>query len=169
MGKKHPNITNISELEPRVEQRGTKFGYKAKRLGMPSGAKALGCSWFEVQPGQTAFPNHFHSANEESIFILEGTGEARIGKEKVHVEKGDYIAFPVGPEFSHSLKNNGTKALQYLCFSTMIPTEVVGYPDSKKIGAVGTSDFSKGMAGAWIRILTHEQPPVDYYAGEDVG
>lgn len=169
MGKKHPNITHLNEIEPRMEQRGMKFGYSTKRLGKSCGSKALGCSWYEVAPGRSAFPHHFHCANEEALFILEGKGQMRLGEEKVYVEQGDYIAFPVGPACAHSLKNTGTEPLRYLCFSTTIPTEVVGYPDSKKIGAVGTGDLAKGMAGAWVKILAKEQAPVDYYEGEDAG
>lgn len=171
MGKRHPNVTNLNEIEPRIERKGTRFGYAGKRLGVPSGGKALGCSWFEVEPGRSAFPRHFHCANEEAVFILEGKGEMRIGGDRVNVEKGDYIALPTGPDFAHSMKNTGTEPLRYLCFSTLHTTEVVGYPDSKKIGAIGASDVSKGFlsSGAWVRLLVKEQPPADYYDGEEIG
>ena len=91
MGKKHPNITHLNEVEPRIVEKG-KFGFTGKRLGPGSGAKLLGCSWYEVPVGKTAFPHHYHCANEEGIFILEGTGQARIGQDTVMVEKGDYVA-----------------------------------------------------------------------------
>ena len=83
MGKKHPNVTNIHEAEARAMGKGSKFGFKGKRLGPSSGAVSLGCSWYEVEPGKAAFPNHYHCANEEGIYILEGSGETLIGKQKV--------------------------------------------------------------------------------------
>ncbi len=166
MTKKHTNVTHISEVEPRVADKG-KFAFTGKRLGPTSGAKALGCSWYEVPPGKTAFPNHYHCANEEGVFILEGTGEARIGKDKVNVEPGDYIAYPPGPEYSHSLKNTGKGPLRYLCLSTMITTEIVGYPDSKKLAGAGLFDPATGIMGAKVRFIIKEQPSVDYYEGED--
>lgn len=172
MGKKHPNVTNLSEVEPRIEQKGSKFGFKAKRLGVPSGAKALGCSWYELVPGKTSFPQHFHCANEEAVFILEGTGEMRIENNRVPVEAGDYIALPIGPEHAHSLKNTGTTLLRYLSFSTLIATDVVGYPDSKKIMAIGAKDVSKGLRSSpdvWLRLISKENSTVDYYEGEDIG
>ena len=169
MGKKHPNVTNLSEVEPRVMSKGTKFGFTGKRLGPMSQAASLGCAWYEVSLGKTAFPNHYHCANEEGIFILEGGGEAKIGKDKVRVEKGDYIAYPVGPEFSHSLKNTGSSPLRYLCISTMLTTEVVGYPDSKKIGVAGLIDPVSGVMASKVRLLIKDQSSVDYYEGEDVG
>ncbi len=168
MGKRHPNITNINEVEARVVEKGNKFAFSAKRLAAPSGGFALGCGYFEVPPGRSAFPNHYHCANEEGIFIIEGTGQARIGKETVAVGQGDYIAYPPGPEFSHSLQNTGQGTLKYLCISTMLTTEVVGYPDSKKFAAVGCSDPKTGPLGAKVRFIIKEQPSVDYYDGESV-
>jgi len=166
MGKKHRNVTNISEVEPRVVSKGTRFGFTGKRLATASGAVSLGCGYFEVEPGKTAFPNHYHCANEEGIYIIEGQGEARIGKDTVTVGPGDYIACPVGPDYSHSLKNTGKEILKYLCISTMITTEVVGYPDSKKLAAVGLVDPVTGPMGAKVRFIIKEQPSVDYYEGE---
>ena len=169
MGKKHPNVIHVNEVEPRIEKRGTRFGFTGRRLGLPAGARMHGCSLYEVEPGRTAFPHHFHCANEEGIFILEGKGELRIGEECVTVEKDEYIAFPVGPQSAHSLKNTGTAPLRYLCFSTLITTEIVGYPDSKKIGSAGLADPQKGLMSAPIKFIIKEQPVVDYYEGEDVG
>jgi len=169
MGKKHQNVTNLNEIEPRVVQKGTKFGFTGKRLGPSSAAKALGVSWYEIAPGRSAFPYHYHCANEEGVFILEGTGEARIGKDTVNVEKGDYIAYPIGPEYAHSLKNSGKGPLRYICFSTTQTTEVVGYPDSKKFAAAGMVDPVTGVMGAKVKFVIKEQPSVDYYEGEDVG
>ncbi len=165
MGKKHPNITNISEVEPRIVSK-DKFAFTAKRLGPATGAASLGCSWYEIPPGKTAFPAHYHCANEENIFILEGTGEARIGSNTIKVEKDDYIVYPVGPDHAHSLTNTGNIPLKYLCFSTMYKTEVVGYPDSKKFGVVGLADPVTGPMGAKVKMIIKEQPSVDYYEGE---
>lgn len=168
MGKRHANVTNVNEVEPLKTERGTLFGSLRKRLAIESGAGMLGCSWFEVPPGKTAFPNHYHCANEEGVFILEGTGEARIGKDTVMISAGDYIAYPPGPEYSHNIKNTGTGPLRYLCISTMLMTEVVGYPDSKKLAAVGLMDPISGIKGAKVKFIIKEQPSVDYYEGENV-
>lgn len=169
MGKKHPNVTHVSEVEARVMSKGTKFGFQGRRLGVASGSAALGCSWYEIESGKSAFPHHYHCANEEAIFILEGSGEARIGKKAVSVGPGDYIAYPAGPDHAHSIRNTGKGPLRYLCFSTTHITEVVGYPDSNKFGVVGMADPVKGIMGAKIKMIIKDQPSVDYYEGEDFG
>lgn len=173
MGNKHANITSLNETEARTVTKGSKFCFTAKRLGPQSGSKQLGCSWYSAEPGRQAFPHHFHCANEEAIFILSGRGEMRIGTEYIAVAKGDYIALPVGPDHAHSLANIGDVALEYLCFSTMVPTDVMGYPDSGKVAAVGAKDLARGMMSSpdvWVRLLVKDGHEIaDYYAGEDSG
>lgn len=169
MTRKHPNVINISEVEPRIEERGEKFGFQGRRLGPHVGSQKIGSSYIEIPPGRQAFPNHFHSANEEAVFVIEGQGSARIGKQQVEITTGDYLSFPVGPDHAHSITNTSTKPLKLLCISTLNPVEVVGYPDSKKTACFAMADSSKGlMSGAapWVRIIVKDQESVDYYDGE---
>lgn len=170
MNRKHPNVINITEVEPRVESRGAKFGYTARRVGPHVGAKSIGCSLIEIEPGRQAFPHHFHCANEETVYVLEGSGTVRIGADSVEIAAGDYIAFPVGPEHAHSIRNTSNARLKLLCFSTLIPVEVVGYPDSGKTAAVAIADASKGFMGGtspWVRMIVKNGASVDYYEGEE--
>jgi len=119
-----------------------------------------------VPPGRTGFPRHFHCANEEAIYVLEGEGRLRIGADNVALRSGDYVTIPVGPAFAHEIVNTGVGALTYLCLSTMLPAEVVGYPDSKKVLAVAVPDA--GRSEPWIRLLAFEASNVGYYDGENV-
>lgn len=169
MKQRHPNIINLKDLDPRIEAKNDKFGFEAKRLGVHVGAKKIGASYFEIPPGRQAFPQHFHTANEEAAFVIEGQGQVRIGQEKVEISAGDYISFPVGPDHAHSILNNSSAVLKLLCISTLKPVEAVGYPDSKKTGVFAMSDSSKGLLNGpapWIRMLVKDQPSVDYYDGE---
>ena len=169
MKRRHPNIVNISELEPRIESHGDKFGFSGWRMGPEVGAKSIGTSYFEIPAGKQAFPNHYHTANEEAIFVIEGQAQVRIGKDILEVRSGDYICFPVGPEHSHSIHNHTEKILKILCISTLKPVEIVGYPDSRKIGFFATQSATQGFRSGpapWIRMMIKEQKPVDYYEGE---
>jgi len=159
--RRHPNVVNVTELKAGGFEKGSRFALTNKPLGRATGARGIGCSFYEVPPGKTAFPNHYHCANEESVYILEGSGLLRIGPDSVPVGPGDYATFPVGPAHSHQLVNAGDTPLRYLCFSTMVPTEVVGYPDSKKIGAM-----SYAGGEAVVRLMFRETSAVDYYDGE---
>lgn len=160
--RRHPNVVNISELKAGGFEKGSRFALASKPLGRATGARGIGCSLYEVPPGRTAFPNHYHCANEESVYVLEGVGTLRIGADEVRVGPGDYATFPVGPAHSHQLINAGDAPLRYLCFSTLLPTEVVGYPDSKKIGAMSYTAAGEPQ----VRIMVRQDSGVDYYDGE---
>ncbi len=160
--RRHANVVHFSEVKPVELSKGNRFAMSDRVLGRATGARGTGCSLYEVPPGKAAFPNHYHCANEESLYVLEGTGTLHIGADQVPVGPGDYATFPVGPAHTHQLLNTGTAPLRYLCFSTLIPTEVVGYPRSKKIGAMSISSAGEQM----VRIVVREESAVDYYDGE---
>jgi len=134
--KRHPNVVNVDELEVMSRGKG-RFGANARRLANSAGAKAIGMNWMELAPGKTSFPYHWHTGVEEGIFILSGTGELRLGGERIAVRAGDYAAFLPGPDHAHTLTNNGTEPLRYLSFSNQNITDVCGYPDSKKLPSPG--------------------------------
>lgn len=160
--RRHPNVVNLDELEPAARP-GTPpppFAASAKRLGAETGASQLGANFFMVPEGKTAVPLHAHHNNEEAIFIHEGRGTLRIGKERVLVRAGDYIALPAGEAYAHQLLADQGTALAYLCLSTMLPVEVVTYPDSNKL-------MASVQGPVPLRKLFHiEAGNVDYWEGE---
>lgn len=133
MSRRHPRVVNLEEVEPGPSVGQGQIGSERRMLAAAAGGVGLGASHFTLAPGHTAFPHHWHSANEEALFVLEGTGTLRIGAEEVAVRAGDWASFPVGPESAHQLVNTGAGPLKYLCFSTMQSPEVCGYPDSRKV------------------------------------
>ena len=165
-GRRHPRVANLSEVEVKRVEHGKRFASSSKWLAGATGARAIGCTWYEVAPGLTAWPYHYHCANEEAVFILEGRGTVRLGEERIEVTAGDYICFPTGPDLPHQLINTGDVPLRYLCLSTLITTEVVGYPDSKKIGARAYA--SDPARPALVRMTFETETEVEYWTGEPV-
>jgi uncharacterized cupin superfamily protein len=168
--RRHPHIVNVEDVAAREETRGD-FAYRSRRLGTEAGGKALGCSWYELAPGKTSFPFHWHSAFEEGLYVLEGTGTLRIGKDTAEVRAGDYVAFPAGPDAAHQLANTGAAPLRYLVFSapgTPTNMDICVYPDSNKVAFASGVDPVKGFrGGAWImQLIKQEQPKIDYYDDE---
>ncbi len=116
------------------------FRFRRKQLGAAAGARMLGASLYEVPPGASAFPRHFHSANEEAIYILDGAGTLTLGDAQFAVGRGDFIALPAGAAHAHRLANTADAPLVYLCLSTMIEPEVSllrGFGKSRRDGRVG--------------------------------
>src|ERR1041385_7680477 len=135
-------IINIADvpLEPRPPgmapkgEAADKYDAKMGFIGTRIGARKLGYNITAVPPGMRAFPCHNHRVNEEMFFILEGSGEVRIGDKTYALRQGDFLACPPGgPELAHQIVNTGTTELKYLAVSTMIYPEICEYPDSGKI------------------------------------
>jgi len=118
----------------------------------------------ELDPGKTAWPFHYHLANEEAIYILDGEAMLRLGAERRHVRAGDYIALPVGPADAHQLTNTGSTPVRYLVISTMVTPDVGVYPDANKVGVVGGLEDADGKPQ---RVVTFPRTAeVDYWEGE---
>jgi uncharacterized cupin superfamily protein len=151
MPDRHPSIVNVEDVPwdefPPHEDR---FAARYKRIGKAAGGDKLGLSHYEVPPGRTAFPTHYHFATEEAIYILGGSGKMRIGDQSFQVGKGDYIAMPVGPDHAHQLTNTGKTKLRYLCMSASSDPDIVVYPDSNKVGAFANwNDPETRFRGMW--------------------
>ena len=61
------------------------------RVGAGAGARELGCSLYEVDPGGQATPYHAHCANEELLIVLDGVLELRTPEGTRAVSKGDGV------------------------------------------------------------------------------
>src|SRR5215813_4968043 len=114
MEKRIINIADI-ELPPRPSAIAAPatakqaFDSRIGSVGARIGARKLGYNITAVPPGKRAFPLHNHRVNEEMFFVLEGSGEVRIGGARHAIRKGDFIACPPGgPETAHQIINTGS-------------------------------------------------------------
>lgn len=159
------NVVNQDQIAWTEAAQG-KFRYRRKAFTTPAGMERLGASLYELEPGASAFPRHYHCANEEAIFILEGDGVLTLGDAEVQVRAGDFIALPRGPEHTHRLSNSSHRPLRYLCFSTMIEPDIAVYSDSNKVGffagsAPGGLKEKRRLTGIFRR-----DTEVGYFDGE---
>lgn len=181
MSDRPSNVVGEGDLPWSEQEHGERFGHRRKRLAEAAGGQRVGCSLYEVEPGRAAFPRHYHLANEEAIYVLEGSGTLRLGEggDEVEVSRGDYAALPTGAEGAHQLVNTGGSVLRYLCLSTVVEPDVLVYPDSGKVGvyagqAAGEAEPKEGEAvaeflrnEAGVGYYYLDGAEVDYYDGEE--
>ena len=67
-----------------------------KPIGVIAELTKLGFHLIEVPIRSVSCAFHRHLCEEECVYILEGTGTARIGDTVLQVEAGDFIAYPAG-------------------------------------------------------------------------
>ena len=112
---------------------------------------------YELPPGKSAYPYHYHLKNEETFFILKGEGLLRSAGGERMVRPGDLLFFPAGEDGAHKLTNiSDTEPLVYLDFDVVHDLDVTMYPDSGKIGIWGMNTNRIYRTG----------DNVDYYEGE---
>lgn len=137
-----PPVVNIDAVlaDPdnrRAHAPGGGFEATIGMIGQALGSRELGVNVTIVPPGKTAWPRHYHYANEELFVILEGAGLLRYGESRRPVGPGDVVSIRAGTGVPFQLSNPGAEPLKYLAFSTMHPADVCVYPDSGKVGLFG--------------------------------
>ena len=158
---RHPNIVNHADA-PLTEMSKGKHRMKLRRLGVVTGGQTLGAVHTEVAPHSVSFPFHYHCATEEAIYVLSGSGLARVGDERIRIGPGDWIMLPPGPDHPHQMINDTHQPLVYVCVSALMQkVEIVGYPDSKKVAA-SAGPFEKPI----VRWISKQGESVDYWADE---
>ena len=144
-----------------------RFEAKFARIGPLIGARQLGYNITAVPPGKRAFPRHSHRVNEEMFFVLQGTGEVRIGAETFPLRAGDFLACPAGgPETAHQIVNTGTEELRYLAVSTQRAPEIWEYPDSQKFGVIAEFPAPGADPTTVFRHFGRQVDAVGYWDGE---
>lgn len=140
--------------------------FDRKQLGEAAGGERLGCSLYELPPGKRSWPYHYHSANEEAIYVLAGHGIIRLVDEELAIREGDYIALPADERGGHRLINDGEEPLRYLAVSTMDEPDVTVYPDSGKFGVFVDSPPG-GRGERALHGYYRLDDGVSYWAGEE--
>lgn len=160
----HPRTIDTEALDWSEQVMGP-FACKRKGLGQAAGGRELGCSLYRLEPGQKAYPAHFHHHNEEAILVTAGEGTLRLGDEHLPVRRGHYVAFPAGEGLGHQLVNTSDGPLEYLCLSTNRLPEVAEYPDSGKVGVMGAPPPDGDTARRLLKVFLLDSD-VAYWEGE---
>jgi uncharacterized cupin superfamily protein len=163
----HPHLVNAQDIPWTELTRGSRVALRRKQLGAAAHGQKLGCSLVELLPGKQSWPRHYHLANEEALFILEGSGKLRLGDETLPVSAGDYVALPAGPACAHQLVNDGEQPLRYLAFSTMLEPDVIVYPDSNKVGVLAGAAPGGNKAARTLEAYLPLSAQVGYWDGEE--
>jgi uncharacterized cupin superfamily protein len=155
-----PNVFT-SDFDERSEREG--FSWQGTSVGASAGSERLGASVYELPPGETTYPYHYHLGNEELLVVLRGRPHLRATEGWRVLEEGDVVAFPIGERGAHQIANRTDGPVRLLMISEMRSPEVVVYPDS---GKVGPREHAPGSGRAGLRLNFLTPDAVDYWEGE---
>ncbi|HYY04296.1 MAG TPA: cupin domain-containing protein [Gaiellaceae bacterium] len=123
----------------------------------------LGMSVYELLPGQTQCPYHFHHGNEEAILVLRGRPTLRTPNGEEELAAGDVVHFPRGAAGAHQVVNRTDEPARYVVADSKVSPEVVEYPDSGKFAAMARTESQRGQPIWTVHSLDEE---VDFFDGE---
>ena len=78
------------------------------------GSSKIGFGIVGLSPGCNTLPGHYHTKEEEHLYVLEGTGTLHLGDETYPLVKGNYTNFPAGQEVPHYVSNESSNPLSYI-------------------------------------------------------
>jgi uncharacterized cupin superfamily protein len=154
-------VPNIYKLVFEEGERPSGFRSRRARIGYELGSELVGCSVWEIPPGEAAYPYHFHFADEELVIVIRGRPTLRTSDGLRELEEGDAVRFPVGEDGAHQILNRGHDTVTFLAVSSHGRPDVVIYPDSNKLG-VG----ERLPRGGGLRAFFHREDAVDYWQRE---
>ncbi|MDZ7730217.1 MAG: cupin domain-containing protein [Natrialbaceae archaeon] len=140
--------------------------YKRKHLSGELADADIGCSLYQLAPGDRSWPYHFHTRNAEAMYVLEGSGRCRHPEGETEIAAGDFISFPPSEDGAHRLINDGERPLVYLAVSTMAEPDITVYPDSSKFG-VYVGSPPGGRDGRSLEGYYNIEDDVEYWTDEE--
>ena len=80
-------------------------GKKRRKLGDAGGLTQFGVNWLVIPPGQWSAERHWHTNEDEFVWILEGELVLVTDAGETPLKAGDCAAFPAGEPNGHHLQN----------------------------------------------------------------
>jgi uncharacterized cupin superfamily protein len=149
-------ISRIEDLPAQHEGRHENYEFIRRQFVRRGEANSTLVGIYEIPPGKSAYPYHYHHKAEETFYILRGEGTLKTPDGEKAVRAGDLLFFPANESGAHKLTNTGTDILAYIDFDVIHDLDAAVYPDSGKIGVWGKE----------VNRVFPTEAAVDYFAGE---
>jgi uncharacterized cupin superfamily protein len=123
-------IANWDEVDSHRNAKG-EMDATWQRLGDAAGCRTVGLSRLRIAPGKLSTPPHSHSASEEIVYVLAGSGWSWQDEQVFDVRPGDCIVHVADHE-EHTLRA-GDDGLDVLIWGTRHPVEFGWLPRSNAV------------------------------------
>ena len=108
-------------------------GRVKKRLGDAAGLKNFGVNLVKLAPGSCSALRHWHTCQDEFIYVLEGDVSLVTNSGEQVLKPGMVAGFPAGDADGHHLVNRTNSDVVYLEIGDRTPGDSVNYPDDDLI------------------------------------
>jgi uncharacterized cupin superfamily protein len=114
-----------NEVESQVWYAGTDREISGRALCDVGGRSTIGVGLLELPPGSNTKPAHYHTREEEHLYVLAGCATLYLGNESFSLIRGSYVCFPSGQALPHYLQNDGQETFRYLMIGERISDDEV--------------------------------------------
>jgi uncharacterized cupin superfamily protein len=119
----HRGTLYPAPFHPRVADR------EKKRLGDAFGLTQFGVNLTTLGPGCESALRHWHTHEDELIYVLSGELVLVTDDGEQVVRAGHVVGFPAGKSDAHHLVNRSAQPAQYLEVGSRIEADDAHYPD----------------------------------------
>jgi uncharacterized cupin superfamily protein len=109
--------------------RGMVAGRERKRLGNAAGLDQFGVNLTTLRPGAASALRHWHTQEDELVYMLEGEAVLIENDGETVLKPGDAAGFKAGSRNGHHLVNRSSRDAVYLEIGTRSKHERVEYSD----------------------------------------
>jgi uncharacterized cupin superfamily protein len=100
-----------------------------RALGDALGLTKIGVNLTTLPPGKESSMRHYHTREDELIFVVEGEVVLRTDEGEQLLTAGTCAGFPCGAKNGHQLVNRSGRPARYLEISNRDATDTAEYPD----------------------------------------
>lgn len=115
-------------------------------LGEAGGLTQFGVNLLTLKPGVWSSQRHWHSAEDEFVWVLEGEATLITDSGEEILRPGDCAAFPAGEANGHHIVNRSAGVVRLLEVGTRSAEDACRYPDADMIAEPG-DDFYRHRDG----------------------
>jgi uncharacterized cupin superfamily protein len=140
------NVPEIAGSKYPLQFQSAVAGRVKKRLGDAAGLQNFGVNLVRLAPGSCSALRHWHSRQDELIYVLEGEVTLVTNSGETALKPGMAAGFPAGNADGHHLVNRTNSVVVYLEIGDRTPGDEANYPDDDLV--------AKGNGSSWI--FTHK-------------
>ena len=104
-------------------------GREKRALGDAAGLTQFGVNLVHLPPGAWSSQRHWHSHEDELVYVLEGELTLVTDAGEESIKPGMAAGFPAGAPNAHHFINRGARTAVYLEVGTRSDADVCSYPD----------------------------------------
>lgn len=125
-GERVMPVHHVDQLPVELESDGL---IRTVWLSEAGGLTQFGATLQTLEPGATSSLPHWHSDEDELVYVLSGCLVVHESDDCTHAGPGTVATFKAGSPFGHYLENRSNTACTYLVVGTRAATDIITYPE----------------------------------------